>query len=186
MLSRLARKYGTDKLKHGYISHYAKLFQGIRTTPIVMLEIGFGKGASMGMWREYFPHATIYCLDKDHQKFKFKNASLVVGDQSDSVVLQSLATRKYDLVIDDGSHKPEHQQITLNKLLPQIKPGGLYIIEDLHTRRTTETTRTVEILRRYLKTGCLTSEMFNEDLAELVGDCQLVAENKMAILRRKA
>ncbi len=38
---------------------------------------------------------------------------------------------EFDVIIDDGSHRPDHQQITLAALFPHLKPGGLYFVEDL-------------------------------------------------------
>jgi hypothetical protein len=36
------------------------------------------------------------------------------------------------VVIDDGSHEALHQAVTLELLLPYIRPGGVYICEDIH------------------------------------------------------
>ncbi len=44
-----------------------------------------------------------------------------------------LQDNRYDIIIDDGSHVPQHQIISLACLLPALNPGGLYIIEDLET-----------------------------------------------------
>ena len=33
------------------------------------------------------------------------------------------------MIVDDGSHVPEHQQATLEGLWSALKPGGVYIIE---------------------------------------------------------
>ena len=38
----------------------------------------------------------------------------------------------FDIIVDDGSHASYHQQLTMLKLFPLVKSGGLYIIEDLH------------------------------------------------------
>jgi hypothetical protein len=37
-----------------------------------------------------------------------------------------------DIIIDDGGHTPEQQRITLEELLPHLRPGGVYICEDIH------------------------------------------------------
>ena len=39
----------------------------------------------------------------------------------------------FDMIIDDGGHTMEQMQISLNYLWDQVKPGGLYVIEDLHS-----------------------------------------------------
>ncbi len=37
-----------------------------------------------------------------------------------------------DIVIDDGGHLPEQQLVTLEELLPHVRPGGVYFCEDIH------------------------------------------------------
>ena len=70
-LTRLATKHGTDKWgSHWYARHYHRHLQHLRSQTFAMLEIGIGGythmdhgGASLRMWKEYFPHATIVGLD---------------------------------------------------------------------------------------------------------------------------
>ena len=64
MLTKLGMKYGTDKATHhGYTQHYNKRFESIRMDVKNVLEVGTAKGASVQMWRDYFPNATIYTVD---------------------------------------------------------------------------------------------------------------------------
>lgn len=56
-------------------------------------------------------------------------------DQGDLEKLTEIATTELgdaplDLVIDDGSHYLEESRATLNVLLPRLRPGGLYLLED--------------------------------------------------------
>ena len=37
------------------------------------------------------------------------------------------------MIIDDGSHLPSHQLLSLETLWPALAPGGLYIVEDVET-----------------------------------------------------
>jgi len=39
---------------------------------------------------------------------------------------------KVDVLIDDGGHRPEQQIATLEEMLPRIRPGGVYLCEDIH------------------------------------------------------
>jgi hypothetical protein len=39
----------------------------------------------------------------------------------------------WDLVIDDGSHVPRHTLITFIALYPFVRPGGIYVIEDIES-----------------------------------------------------
>ena len=49
--------------------------------------------------------------------------------------LRNIEWQKYgwDIVIDDGSHLPRHQLISFYKLFPFVRPGGVYVIEDIET-----------------------------------------------------
>ena len=37
-----------------------------------------------------------------------------------------------DIVIDDGGHLREQQQTTMEEMLPNLRPGGVYLCEDVH------------------------------------------------------
>jgi len=39
----------------------------------------------------------------------------------------------FDLIIDDGSHRPAHWLASYRALAGRVKPGGFYIIEDLRS-----------------------------------------------------
>ena len=39
----------------------------------------------------------------------------------------------WDVVIDDGSHLPRHQLTSFASLFPFVRPGGVYIVEDIET-----------------------------------------------------
>jgi hypothetical protein len=57
-----------------------------------------------------------------------------VGDQADrsfwSIFRKEVPS--LDVIIDDGGHKPEQQVITLEEMLPHLRPGGVYACEDVH------------------------------------------------------
>ena len=56
------------------------------------------------------------------------------GDQSDPAFLKGVVDKySYDIIIDDCSHHPDHQIISLMYLYAAIKPGGLYVIEDIES-----------------------------------------------------
>ena len=86
-LCKLALQYKTDKvrdIRHNYTPIYHELFHGIRQSAEVVVEIGIGHqgndvknpsvshmshvqnymiGASLYMWRDYFPNAQIIGID---------------------------------------------------------------------------------------------------------------------------
>lgn len=108
-----------------------------------VLEIGVGGygnpvsgGASLRMWRSYFPSATVYGLDISPKRLPPEPRIVVLeGDQSDEAFLTRLAASygPFDLVVDDGSHLGRHQRASFAALFPAVRPSGLYVIEDLET-----------------------------------------------------
>jgi hypothetical protein len=101
-----------------------------------VVEVGVYSGGSLRMWREYFgPRATIHGIDIDPacRQFESDRIEIVIGDQSDRGFWREFLERvpQIDIVIDDGSHVPEHQVATLEALLPHISNGGVYICEDI-------------------------------------------------------
>jgi hypothetical protein len=137
-LDALALRHGTDKSSkvHGFARAYERHFAPLRHRPIVMLEIGLGRGASLRMWREYFSRAALYGLDvKDGRHLEAPGLRIFQGGQADADVLERLLaqTGPLDIVIDDGSHRWDDQIASFQKLYPHVQPGGYYVIEDLHT-----------------------------------------------------
>ena len=171
-LSKLATKYGTDKVTHRYTQLYDRLFGGQRTTLRRFLEVGVYRGASMQMWRDYFTSAEVYGLDSfrnqlsvlkktpasslayalrdDHNKgYNFSDLVLrgklgsrlhvIDANQSDAAQMAAVVrdlggggpSQMMDLIVEDGSHIFRDQQTNLAWLLPLVRPGGVYVIEDI-------------------------------------------------------
>jgi hypothetical protein len=137
LLSELARKYGTDKLPHGFTGFYDQHLAQTRESTRKILEIGIFGGASLQMWRDYFPNAVIHGLDiRLPPRPLGDRIVLHEGDQTDRSRLAALVAEcgwDFDLIIDDGGHTMDQQQIALGALFPVLRPGGTFIMEDLHT-----------------------------------------------------
>jgi hypothetical protein len=91
-------------------------------------------GASLRMWRDYFPNAQIVGCDiLENVQFTDDNITTYVTDQSNVESLNKLIENigSPDVILDDGSHIEEHQVISFKTLWKTIKPGGIYIIEDV-------------------------------------------------------
>jgi len=152
----LATKAGTDKVTtHQYHHAYHTFLAEYRHKPVKMLEIGlgcnmnYGPGKSAALWNEYFTHpeAKIYfmegdknCLDRWGAETlqKYPRFTLSAGDQGDVPYLNSFVNQhgpkeSFDIIIDDGGHNVNQQWTSLHVLFDLVKPGGLYIIEDLLT-----------------------------------------------------
>ena len=162
-LCKLAEKYLVDKSpffgRHTYTPAYHTLLTDesicdARQDIKLVLEIGIGNiplmkeltsaaytpGASLRMWRDYFPNAQIIGCDiLDSVLFTDDRITTFQTDQSDPKSLQTLISniqkiQPYaDVILDDGSHEVEHMIISFKELWPLVKPGGLYIIEDIRS-----------------------------------------------------
>ncbi len=129
--------FGTDKIhQHGYHRFYPIFLEKLRDQSICMLEIGTEENRSIKLWEEYFPNARIFGIDIESE-FENERTKVFKGDQSDTEFLEQIVSKineKTDLIIDDGSHHPDHQVITFCHLFQNLlKPGGIYIIEDIET-----------------------------------------------------
>jgi len=143
-LTRLAIKHGTDKWgPHFYTPIYHELFAHLRDKPVRLLEIGVGGydykmvgGASLAMWAEYFPHGRIVGIDTAPKTLSLDpRVSLLVGSQADPAFLANLCDQHgpFDVVIDDGSHIPQHVATSFYALFPRLSQQALYVIEDVQT-----------------------------------------------------
>ena len=143
-LIKLATIYGTDKWNaHWYAQHYHRHFQGLRKKRLKILEIGVGGdddpkrgGASLRMWKKYFPNGQIYSIDIHDKSFlQEQRIRIFRGSQADEVFLRKVYSEigPVDIIIDDGSHINEHVISTFKVLFPLLKDGGIYVGEDLQT-----------------------------------------------------
>lgn len=157
-LNLLANHYGSDKGnvhgdKHRFAQIYDLAFSPLRPTVKKVAELGLARGAhehqgpgaiaripspSVNMWADYFPAAHIYGFDiadfsamaMESGRFTFLRGN--VGQLADLSAFAELIGADVDIVIDDASHASFHQQLALRELLPRVRPGGFYVIEDLH------------------------------------------------------
>lgn len=102
-----------------------------------VLEIGIERGGSLRLWAEYFGDARIWGVDVKPatEAHAGDRIAVRIGDQGDAAFLDSLAAEAgpFDLVVDDGSHRFDHQRETLLRLWPHLSIGGVYVVEDVHT-----------------------------------------------------
>jgi hypothetical protein len=141
-LSRYALHYMTDKapydgesgVYHFYTLRYHELLSSIREQAQRVLEVGIERGASLKMWRDYFPNAVIHGVDIADCREALDGEPRIavhIGDVGSPVVRASLiAAGPFDVVIDDGSHELVHMRDTCLSLYPVTR--WLYIIEDVH------------------------------------------------------
>jgi hypothetical protein len=135
-LDKMAIHFGTDKssLRHNYCNHYENHLHEWRNKKFNLLEIGVLNGSSLKLWKSYFPHAEITGIDinPECKKYEEEKISVRIGDQTDTAFLASIVKeKKYDIIIDDGSHIWDHLVKSFEFLFPHLNENGLYCMEDL-------------------------------------------------------
>lgn len=134
---------GTDKSTngHGYSKIYDELFEPWREKPITFLELGVWEGASLRAWAQYFTHADarIFGADNDLGRMQPVDDERITAipaqlDQLPALhILAAAIATPIDLIVDDSAHNVVQQMASFDVLWPRVMPGGLYVIEDLHT-----------------------------------------------------
>jgi hypothetical protein len=162
LLSKLCDQYGSDKGEivssghpypwpsHTYADFYAMLFDHCRFEMKHVFECGLGTnnpevlstmgvhgkpGASLRVWRDYFPNAQVVGADIDRGVlFQEDRIRTFFVDQTnpDAIAeLWSQAGQTFDLIIDDGLHTFEAGLCLFKHSIDRLAPNGTYIIEDV-------------------------------------------------------
>ncbi len=143
-LTELAVHFHTDKWgRHRYTGHYEDHLGYLRKRTFTLFEIGIGGyaregkgGNSLRMWKHFFPRADIIGLDIQDKSFVDEHRIQTYrGSQTDEALLTTImeTAGNVRVIIDDGSHRPEHIRETFRILFPLLRKGGWYIIEDTQT-----------------------------------------------------
>ena len=203
-LPELAHLYATDKREedHNYVTFYEKYFEPLRDLKLDICEIGILEhpdkinrpygGASLLMWRDYFHNSGIYGIDiNDHSYLnKEERIRTYVADQSNREQLGKLFNDlQMDIIIEDGGHWMHQQQISLGMLFKNVKPGGIFVIEDLHTshpdksynndpslcsgqifKRYENETLTLDMLEKYCETNVIESNIMTPQEIQYLND----------------
>jgi SAM-dependent methyltransferase len=149
--------HGSDKghVVHNYTKVYSTLFANLKNHPIKVFELGLGSnnpnvtcnmgefgrpGASLRGWREFFPQALIYGADVDRGiLFRSERIETFYCDQLDADAIRELWSEPalqdgIDILIEDGLHTFEANVSFLKGSLRQLRPGGIYVVEDINKK----------------------------------------------------
>jgi cephalosporin hydroxylase len=128
----------TDKSTwHSYDSVYEYLFEPLRDKVTSVLEIGVRGGGSLLAWRDYFPNAKVYGIDNGSEAGMYEptdsRIKVLWGDSCKPETLTSIALDygPFDIIIEDGLHRPETQIATFAALRGFLNTDGIYVIEDI-------------------------------------------------------
>jgi hypothetical protein len=136
---------------HTYTDVYGRLFGHCRSAVTRVFECGLGTnnpdlpstmgasgrpGASLRVWRDYFPNAQIFGADVDTDiLFEEERIRTFHVDQCDPAAIRAMWERigetGFDLMIDDGLHTFEAGSILFQHAIDRLAPSGIYVIEDV-------------------------------------------------------
>lgn len=110
--------------------HYLDVYQSLFIAKGIgsVLELGVHKGDSLRYWH-YLGATRITGIDTDLSLVTDlpPTATVICGDAADLDLLATLAPA--DLIIDDASHRWDHQQASFAALWPKARKA--YVIEDI-------------------------------------------------------
>ena len=152
-LCELILSYGSDKAGpfHNYTIFYERLFSKFREEKLEIFELGIGTnkadvpssmgprgkpGASLRAWRAYFESANIYAADIDRDTlFAEDRIQTFWVDQRKPDTIRALWRQldgiSFDIMIDDGLHDASANISFFLKSLQKLKPGGIYMVENI-------------------------------------------------------
>ena len=162
-LAQLCDLYGSDKGEvgrssqpypwdsHTYTDYYSRIFSSSRYSVKSVLEVGIGTnnpnlastmqangkpGASLRVWRNYFPNAVIYGADIDRDVlFEEPRIKTFYMNQVDSQSVADFFTVigdiEFDIIFDDGLHTFEAGSVLFTQAIERLSNAGTYIIEDV-------------------------------------------------------
>lgn len=162
LFAQLCDRYGSDKGSlqktghvfdwpvHSYGDFYAGLFSHCRFHVRRVFECGIGTtnaalpsnmgpggrpGASLRVWRDYFPNATVIGVDIDRdilfQEERIKTCYMDQTEPGSIAAVWQEAGGDFDLMVDDGLHRFEAGRCLFEHAIGQLTPHGVYIIEDV-------------------------------------------------------
>lgn len=186
-LCKIGAKYKTDKsplIKHTYTHYYWDLLKDKRETIKKVFEFGVGHpkadsyirigyetGASLKMWRDFFPNAQIYGADISEKcLFEEERIKTFRCDERNSEMVRALISRvgsDIDLFIDDASHFWRNQVNLAKTVMPLLKKDVIYIIEDV--------LRPDYVLERLEQYDCHVAELIKKKYKD---SCLIIVKNK--------
>lgn len=178
-LIELSETFGTDKRPsmHNFIDLYDRYLTPLQDSVHRVFEIGIFNGASHKMWKCFFDSAEVYGIDIKPKPWVEKlGIHTYIANQANREDLQRFVDSSggnFDVIIDDGGHFMNHQQVSLGFLFEHLKPGGIFIIEDVHTSipefyegygvDSTESNTTLKVILDYLTTEKIESVFMLEE-----------------------
>jgi len=136
-LNFLFKYFDSLKLDHNYADFYQENLSKLKDKELDILEIGLAKGNGLASLYYYFPNANLIGVDNNPFRINYKSKRIrnIYVDISSKKILKNLTKHlngKFDLIIEDCSHKLIDQILCFAENFKNLKKGGTYVVEDLN------------------------------------------------------
>jgi len=204
LVRELCDRYGSDKggvrdsgnpypwPPHTYADLYSRLFSHCRLKVRKVFECGLGTnnpdlassmgilgkpGASLRVWRDYFPNAMVYGADIDREiLFEEERIRTHYIDQLDPRAIaafwKSVGEKDFDFMVDDGLHTFEAGTCLFQHSIDMLAADGIYVIEDV----------SVSDLVRYMR--FFDPSSYNVDYVTMYRPNTALSDNNLILVRR--
>lgn len=122
-----------------YLKIYDRLFSPYRAAKLRLLEIGIQNGGSLEIWSQYFEAAEVLVgcdINPECAQLCYDDPRLrvVVADANTNEAESNITKHagRFDIIIDDGSHRSSDIIRSFARYFPLLEQGGLFVVEDLH------------------------------------------------------
>jgi len=131
--------YSTDKeTSHSYMESYENIFAKYENVPISLLEIGVETGGSLKMWKDFFIEgSSIAGIDNWStvrlvgERVALRADNVIGCDVYEGDATKFQLDKKFDIIIDDGSHILEDVILTFKNFWENLREDGIYVVEDV-------------------------------------------------------
>tara|TARA_Y100000590_G_scaffold364553_1_gene423006 strand:- start:41 stop:886 length:846 start_codon:yes stop_codon:yes gene_type:complete len=133
----LFKYFNSLKQEHNYEEFFHENFKEFKKKDINILEIGAAKGDGIASFYFYFPNSNLISVDNNPFRIRYKSKRIrnIYADISSKTVLRNLTNhlnQKFDIILEDCSHKLIDQIICFIENFKNLKNGGIYVVEDLN------------------------------------------------------
>ena len=124
-------RYDSDKgTRHSYLPIYDDLFLKFKDDKINFFEVGYCHGGSCQLWQDYFTKANIRIVDIEGTPFVSDRVQFEMQD-SNTLTPDYFKEFAPDIALHDGAHYLTDQLYFIKIVYPELKTGGLLIVEDV-------------------------------------------------------
>ena len=121
---------------HNYAKFYENYFKNIKKKKLNIIEIGSYYGNASAALFFYFKNSIIYSADINPDMYLYKSKrinSFFLNNSDRTSIEKNLINKeiKFDIIIEDASHMLKDQILSLFMLFKILKPGGIFVIEEI-------------------------------------------------------